>query len=272
VLLDELAHLRLVEVPHDDDRGVVRLIVGVVELLAVLGRDLVEVLDRADGRPGVRVLRVRQGAEAFDGLADGVVVDAQPLLLLDDLALRIDRPLEELEVTHALGLELHREADVRGRHGVVVGGDVLGREGVDLATDLLEEARVVLGRHVLRALEHHVLEHVGDAADADVLVLRAHVIEDLHGRDGRLVVGEEEHLEAVGEPPRLDVELGRDGRLGGGRLRERPRRGEREREAAGGEHPRAQPGRHSSQRQAWHERRHYATERAAASSCYAHAA
>ena len=128
---------------------------------------------------------------------------------------RVDRLGEELEVTHALGLELHREADVRGRHGVVIGGDVLGREGVGLPADLLEQARVLLGRDVLRALEHHVLEHVRDAADADVLVLRAHVIEDLHRRDGRLVVGEEEHLEAVGELPRLDVELGRDRGLRG---------------------------------------------------------
>ena len=161
------------------------------------------------------MLRVRERAEALDGLADGVVVDAQALLLLDDLALGVDRLREELEVAHAFGLELHREADVRGRHRVVVGGDVLGREGVGLAAHLLEQAGVLLGRDVLGALEHHVLEHVGDAADADALVLRAHVIEDLHRRDGRLVIGEEEHLEAVGEPPRLDVELGRDGGLRG---------------------------------------------------------
>ena len=38
VLLGELAHLGLVDVAHDDERGVVRLVVGVVELLAVLGR------------------------------------------------------------------------------------------------------------------------------------------------------------------------------------------------------------------------------------------
>ena len=81
----------------------------------------------------------------------------------------------------------------------MIGGDVLGREGVVLAADLLDQARVLLGRHVLRALEHHVLEHVGDAAVADGLVLGARVIEDLHRRDGRLVVGQEEHLEAVGE-------------------------------------------------------------------------
>ena len=120
-----------------------------------------------------------------------------------------------------------READVRRRHRVVIGGQVLGRERVDVAADLLEEARVLLGRDVLRALEHHVLEHVRDAADADVLVLRSDVIEDLHRRDRRLVIGEEQHLEAVRQRPVLDVQLRRRkrGGRGGGGLRRLGRRG-----------------------------------------------
>jgi hypothetical protein len=53
-----------------------------------------------------------------------------------------------------------------------------------------------------------VLEHVGDAADADVLVLGSHVVEDLHRRDRRLVIGQEQHLEAVRQLPRHDLDLG----------------------------------------------------------------
>ena len=173
VLVDQLAHRLLVDVADHDQRRVVRLVVGVVEALAVGGRHLLEILDGADRRPVVGVLGVGERAEPLDRLADRIVVDAEALLLLDDLALGVDRRREELEVPHPLGLELQREADVRRRHGVVVGGQVLGGEGVDLAADLLEQPRVLLGRHVRRALEHHVLEHVRDAADADVLVLRS---------------------------------------------------------------------------------------------------
>ena len=209
MLVDQLAHRLLVEVADHDQRRVVRLVVGVVEALAVGGRHLLEILDGADRRPVVGVLGVGERAELLDRLADRIVVDAQALLLLDDVALGVDRRRKELEVPHPLGLQLQREADVRGRHRVVVGGQVLGGEGVDLAADLLEQARVLLGRHVRRPLEHHVLEHVRDAADADVLVLGSDVIEDLHRRDRRLVVGEEQHLEPVRQRPALDVQLGR---------------------------------------------------------------
>ena len=143
------------------------------------------------------MLGVGERAELLDRLADRIVVDAQALLLLDHVPLGVDRRRKQLEVPHPLGLELQREADVRRRHRVVVGGQILGGEGVDLTAHLLQQARVLLGRDVLRPLEHHVLEHVGDAADADVLVLRSDVIENLHGRDRRLVIGEEQHLQPV---------------------------------------------------------------------------
>ena len=215
MLVDQLAHRDLVDVADDDQRGVVGLVVGVVEALAVGGRDLLEILDRADGRPVVRVLDVGERAELLDRLADRIVVDAQPLLFLDHAPFGVDRRWEQLQLAHALGLQLQREADVRGRHGVVVRGQVLGRERVDLAADLLEQAGVLLGRDVLRALEHHVLEHVGDAADADVLVLGSDVIENLHGRDRRLVIRQEQHVQAVRERPVLDVQLRRRQRRGG---------------------------------------------------------
>jgi hypothetical protein len=96
----------------------------------------------------------------------------------------------------------------------VVRGEVFGRVRVDDAADLLQQPRVLLGWHARRALEHHVLEHVRDAADAHVFVLGAHVIEDLHGRDRRLVIGQEQHLQPVGQRPALDVQLRHHDRRG----------------------------------------------------------
>ncbi len=216
VLVDELPGRLLVEIADQDQGRVVRLVIGVVEALAFGRRDLLQILDRADGRPAVGVLGVGERAELLDRLADRIVVDAQALLLLDDVALGVDRRRKELQVPHPLRLQLQREPDVRRRHRVVVGGQILGGEGVDLPAHLLQQPGVLLGRNVLGPLEHHVLEHVGDAANADVLVLRSDVIENLHRRDGRLVIGEEEHLQPVRQRPALDVQLGRRHRRGGG--------------------------------------------------------
>ena len=151
--------------PDHDQRGVVGLVVGVVELLAVGDRDLLQVVYRPDRRPLVRVLVVGDRAEPRAPCRPGCSRCAAASPPRPPRA-RSRRSRGQPEVAHPLGLELHREADVRRRHGVVVAGDVLGGEGVDVAADLLEQAGVLLGRHVLGALEHHVLEHVRDAADA----------------------------------------------------------------------------------------------------------
>ena len=221
VLLDQLAHRRLLHVADDDQGRVVGLVIRVVEALAVGGRDLLEILDGSDRRPVVGMLDVGERAELLDRLADRIVVDAQALLFFDHAAFGVDRRRKQLELAHALRLELQREADVRRRHRVVIRGHVFARERVDVAADLLEQARVFLGRNVLGALEHHVLEHVRDAADADALFLGSDVIEDLHGGDRRLVIGQEQHVQAVGQRPVLHVQLGRPER--------RRRRGRRRR-------------------------------------------
>ena len=66
---------------------------------------------------------------------------------------------------------------------------------------------------MLRALEHHVLEEVGEAGPARLLVFRAHVIPDVHRDDRRRMVFVQDHLQAVGER----VLLERNGRDYAGR-------------------------------------------------------
>ena len=50
-----------------------------------------------------------------------------------------------------------------------------------------------------RALEHHVLEQVGEAGLARLLVLGADVVPEVHGDDGREVVLGDDEAQAVGQ-------------------------------------------------------------------------
>ena len=60
------------------------------------------------------------------------------------------------------------------------------------------------------ALEHHVLEQVGEAGLARDLVLRADVVPDVHRRDGREVVLRDDQPEAVGQPRLREVDGGNE--------------------------------------------------------------
>ena len=79
----------------------------------------------------------------------GIVLDARPALLQNDVALRPDHRVGQDQVAHPVGLELHHGLERLGRHRLVVGGVVVGGEGVLAAADLgdlgAELAGLVLG-------------------------------------------------------------------------------------------------------------------------------
>jgi hypothetical protein len=158
--------------------------------------------------------------------AVGLVV-ALPLLVLDDADLVLEILLGDRveQMAHAVALEEEREVERRRRHrleiiGPVEPGGAVIVGGADLLERLEEVARRVLG-----AVEHQVLEQVGEAGLAGDLVLRADVVPDRDGDDRRLVILMDVDAQAVGQREALvgDVDLAdergeRRGR-GGGRGR-----------------------------------------------------
>jgi hypothetical protein len=133
-------------------------------------------------------------------LAVGLVL-ALALLVLHHAALLVEQRLVDRaeEVAHAVGLHPQRHVQRGGRHvlevvgAVGVGGAVLVG-GADQLERLEELAAVVL-----RALEHQVLEQVGEAAAPGRLVLAADVVPDVDRDDRRLAVGVHDHAQAVGQ-------------------------------------------------------------------------
>ena len=69
---------------------------------------------------------------------------------------------------------------------------------------------------VLGALEHHVLEEVGEAGAAGALVERADVVPEVDGDEGEAMVFVGEDDEAVGQGELFVFEFGDLERLGGG--------------------------------------------------------
>ena len=94
-------------------------------------------------------------------------------------------------------------------HRLVVGG-----VGVALSADRGEHRRVRLGLHVLRALEHQVLEQMREAGAARLLVLRSDVIRQVHVHDRRRVILGQDDGEPVGQRRDLILELRRTRRRG----------------------------------------------------------
>ena len=129
----------------------------------------------------------------------GIAVDPRAALLEDDLALGGDSRLVEDEVGHPVRLERHHRREVLLGDILVVGGDVVGGEGVLVAADRVDHLREFALGMGLRALEHQVLEEMGDTRFARPLVGGAGLVPDHVGDDRRAMVGDDHHLQAVVE-------------------------------------------------------------------------
>ena len=135
-------------------------------------------------------LRIHREADHLAVAAVRLVVVALAALVLHDVALRAELRLVERveEKAHAIGLEPERGLEIVRRIGLPVARPVEVRLAVVAAADAFGELVVHAVRHVARAGEHHVLEHVREAGAADDLVLRADVIDHVDGDGRRRVV------------------------------------------------------------------------------------
>ncbi len=137
------------------------------------------------------------------GAAVGRVVDALAALVLDDVALVVQLLLVGLveQRRQAVGLDPQQRLEVGRRHGREVVGAVAAGGAVDAAlTDVRAhflDQREVLAGHVRRALEHQVLEQVGEAGPSRHFVLRADVEPLVHVDDRQLAIDVQDQLQAV---------------------------------------------------------------------------
>ena len=196
------------EVADDDQHRVVRRVEGLEEVRDVLERGGVEVLQVAVEVVGVVPVRVGVLRQVEPGeSAVGPVQDVDLDLVLDDFLLVLEVVGRDREALHAVGLGPERGLErVRGDDLEVVGEVEAGRAVEDAAVGLDELDELHLPE-VLRALEHHVLEEVGEAGAVLGLDAEADVVVDRDDGHGSRRVPREDDLQSVGQLRVVDRDL-----------------------------------------------------------------
>ena len=126
-----------------------------------------------------------------------------------------DLLLGQAQVRHAIGFHVHHGAEPLLGDALVIGGDVVAGERVVLAAEARNDLGEFADRDLVGRLEHQMLEEVRDAGDAFRLIGRSDLVPDHVRDDGRAVVGDHDHLHAVGERELCRSGLGVCGGEGG---------------------------------------------------------
>ncbi|MCU7374351.1 hypothetical protein PEC18_26810 [Paucibacter sp. O1-1] len=155
-----------------------------MEVAHITQRRGVELGDIADHRALVGMLLIAVAGDRVEEQAIGIGQHALAKLLLDHLALAVEIGLVQVQIGHALGLGPEHRFQMVGRHGAVVDRHVLGGEGIVAATHVLGHAVELLVGHMPRALEHQVLEEMGQAGASHRIVLAADPVPELHADAG----------------------------------------------------------------------------------------
>ena len=102
-------------------------------------------------------------------------------------------PERELQLVAGEGLEVVRAVEPGGR--------------VQRPARGLDQGEVLALVHVLRALEHHVLEEVREPGLARLLVLAADVVPQVHGHDGGGAIRRDDDAQSVVQAVTLEGDL-----------------------------------------------------------------
>ena len=216
----------LVEIAGDDQREVVRRVVGAEELGHLVHRGRFQVLVPADDGPGIGMAGgIEVLVDQLVPAAVGLVLRGLAALVADDFALVLEVLLRERvsQRGDAVGFQPEHVFEVARGHGGEVVGPVVARGAVDAAFaqvaarlfDVLE----IPFRRMLRPFEHQMLEEMGEPRPPRQLHLGAHVEPVIDVHHGQLAVDVQDDLQPVRQGVFLEVDP-REVLLGHGSSRE----------------------------------------------------
>ena len=187
-----------VQVAHDHQRHVVRVIPAPVEVHDALARQRFDGLAVADHRPAVRVAAEGQLEQFGRGARAGGILAVFPFLH-DDLEFLVQLARVEGRVADGVGQHAQTVRKMPRRHHDVIDRVVRGGEGVDRAARRFDFRGNGAHRPAGRALEQHVFVHVCGAGDVRRLVRAAGLDPHLHRHDRREAVFLNRDLQPVVE-------------------------------------------------------------------------
>jgi hypothetical protein len=162
-LIGELSHLVRLDIAGYDEERIVRGIEALVEGERIVTVERGNLMRPTDDGDAVRVFGIERRHHLLLQNARRVVVDATAALFEDHVPLRRHVLLGEAKIGHAVSLHGHDRGQPILGHALEIGGDVMVGEGVVLAAVLGDDLGELAGWNRLGALEHQMLEEVGDA-------------------------------------------------------------------------------------------------------------
>jgi hypothetical protein len=189
---------------HHQDRIVWR-VEAAIELERAFAVELFDFMPPADHRPAIGVVQVERGIHLFAQPRRGIVGDPHVLLFQHDVELGPHHVVGERQPGHPVGLEFHHGLELVARHPLEITGVVGRGECVLLAADGGNDLGEAPGRVLVRALEHQMFEEMGKPRFARRLVGGADLVPDHMGHDRRAVIGNDDHLETVGQGEMADL-------------------------------------------------------------------
>ena len=170
----------------------------------------------------VRVVRMALRKERvkhrlFDDAVRLVLDALAPLVSHDVLLIGEAGLIDDVEeIAHAIRLEPQRQLELVRRHRFEVVRAIEIGGAVDVAAaGAFDGLEVRVGRHVLRRLEHHVLEEMREPGAAGLLIRGADVVPQIHRHERQPMILRQDHIQAIRQREFFEVDLGDVALLGG---------------------------------------------------------
>ena len=214
-IAEEAAHQRLYliagHVTGDHQGGIPRHIKAVIPAARLLRLQLGQQRTPADDRVGITGTRPGHRLEFFPGQGIGVVVGTGAALFQHHLQLPVKLVVVDLQVAQSLRFQFQRQRQPRRLVLLEIGGVVITGESIVTAPIAGHQFGEVPRSQSLGALEHHVLEHMGQTRFIGRFVDAAGLEPDHHGHHGCPVILTDQHFQAVIQGKGMGGQLGPGG-------------------------------------------------------------
>ncbi len=187
-----------IDVSENQQNRIRRRVICFKEFLDVIQSGRVQIVKIAVKIVGVRPIAIGDRRKIEPGkTAVGLVEHVDAHFFFHDVALVAQIFVVHLQRAHAVGLEPQDALQrIRG-HRLVVIRDVIVRRAVQHAAGRIDQLDVHHFPGVGRALKHHVLEQMSEAAAAARLDAKPDIVIDAHRSHRRCAVRRNDHAQAV---------------------------------------------------------------------------